>query len=202
MKHIPLLRKEDADPEVKKVWDDQISRMGFDLAILHVTAHASNTFAKWLAFNGTVWEEEKDGMPLLLKEMAVAHAGVLSNSAYEWAHHGVNMLNRGGTQEQFDALLARDPKSDVFDETQNLVLQFTTEVVAEGRPTEATLTAMSEQFTSKQLTQLVFGICVYMMNSRLASLGGCEIGDDEDFGYKLPWAGNLAEKWTAGQKKG
>ena len=178
MKHIPLLRKEDADPEVKKAWD----AMRFDLAIFHVTAHASNTFMKWATFNGTIWQEEEDGMPLVLKEMAVVHASVLSNSSYEWGNHGVSMLHRGGTQEQLDALVARDPKSNVFDETQKLVLQFTTEVVVDGRPTEATLTAMSEQFTSKQLTQLVFGICTYMMNSRLASLGGCEIGDDEDFG--------------------
>ncbi len=178
MKHIPLLRKEDAHPEVKKVWD----AMRFDLAIFHVTAHASNTFAKWLAFNGTVWQEEEDGMPLLLKEIAVVHASVLSSSSYEWGNHGVGILRRGGTQAQYDALVAGHPKSDVFDETQKLVLQFTTEVVVDGRPTQATLTAMSEQFTSKQLTQLVFGICTYMMNSRLASLGGCEIGDDEDFG--------------------
>ena len=39
MKHIPLLPKEDAHPEVKKVWDP----MRFDLAIFHVTVHASNT---------------------------------------------------------------------------------------------------------------------------------------------------------------
>ena len=25
-------------------------------------------------------------------------------------------------------------------------------------------------------------ICAYMANSRLANLGGCEIGDDEDYG--------------------
>ena len=65
------------------------------------------------------------------------------------------------------------------------MLQFTNEVVLEGRPAEPTLTAMSEKFTHKQLTQLVFGICAYMTNSRLASLGGCEIGDDEKFGMTI-----------------
>ena len=109
-------------------------------------------------------------MPLLLKEMAVVHGSVLGNSSYECTNHGVGMLRRGAPQAQYDALVAGYPKSDVFDETQKLVLQFTTEVVVDGRPTQATLTAMSEQFTSKQLTQLVFGICTYMMNSRLASL--------------------------------
>lgn len=178
MKHIPLLAKEDADAEIRKAWE----AMGFDLALFHVTAHASNTFLKWATFNGTIWQEEEDGMPLLLKEMAVVHASVLSNSSYEWGNHGAQMLNRGATQAQLDALVGRDPESDVFDETQKLVLQFTTEVVVDGRASEETMTAMGEQFTAKQLTQLVYGICTYMMNSRLANLGGCEIGDDEDFG--------------------
>ena len=178
MKHIHLLAKEDTDPEIKKAWDD----MRFDLAIFHVCAHASNTFFKWATFNGTVWEEEADGFPLPLKEMAVVQASVLANSSYEWGNHGAMMIRRGARQEQLDALIAGEPKSDVFDETEKLVLQFTNEVVMNGRPSEETLTAMSEKYPNKQVTQLVYAICVYMMNSRLANLGGCEIGDDEDYG--------------------
>ena len=33
-------------------------------------------FQAYSAFNGTVWREEEDGMPLLLKEIAVVHASV------------------------------------------------------------------------------------------------------------------------------
>jgi alkylhydroperoxidase family enzyme len=178
MKHIPLLAKEDADPEIRKAWE----AMGFDLALFHVAAHASNTFLKWAAFNGTIWQDEEDGFPLRLKEMAVVQASVLSNSSYEWGNHGVQMINRGASQAQLDALVEGDSTSGLFDDTEKLVLQFTTEVVMNGRASEATLSAMSEKYTSKQLTQLVYGICTYMMNSRLANLGGCEIGDDEDFG--------------------
>ncbi len=39
-----------------------------------------------------------------------------------------------------------------------------------------------EKFTSKQIVQLIYGICTYRMNSRLANIRGLEIGDDEDFG--------------------
>ena len=180
MKHIPLLPKEEADPELREAWD----AMRFDLAIFHVWAHAPQAFLKYILFNRTVWQEEADGMPLLLKEMAVIHASVLANSSYEWGNHGVSMLRRGGSQAQLEAIITGDLVSDVFDETEKLVLQFTNEVVLDGRPAEPTLTAMSKKFTHRQLTQLVFGICAYMMNSRLASLGGCEIGDDEAYGLK------------------
>lgn len=178
MKHISLLAKEDADSEIKEAWEGR----NFDLAIFHVCAHASNTFLKWAAFNHTIWEEDAGGFPLPLKEIAVVQASVLSNSSYEWGNHGAQMIKRGASQEQLDALIAGDPKSDLFDETEKLVLRFTTEVVVDARPSEGTLTAMSEKYSNKQITQLVYAICVYMMNSRLANLGGCEMGDDEDFG--------------------
>ena len=181
MKHITLLPKEEADPELREAWD----AMRFDLAIFHVWAHAPKAFVNYVKFNHTVWLEEADDMPLLLKEMAVVHASVLANSSYEWGNHGASVLRRGGTQAQLEAIITGDLQSDAFDETQKLVLQFTNEVVLEGRPAEPTLTAMGEKFTSRQLTQLVFGICAYMTNSRLASLGGREIGDDDTFGMKI-----------------
>ena len=180
MKHIPLLPKDEADPELREAWD----AMRFDLAIFHVWAHAPKAFVNYVKFNHTVWLEEADDMPLLPKEMAVVHASVLANSSYEWGNHGASMLRRGGTQAQLEAIITGDLRSDAFDETQKLMLQFTNEVVLHGRPAEPALTAMSEKFTHKQLTQLVFGICAYMTNSRLASLGGCEIGDDEAYGLK------------------
>jgi alkylhydroperoxidase family enzyme len=78
--------------------------------------------------------------------------------------------------------VARQPDSDVFDETEKLILRFTTEVTLDGKASEENLTAMAELYTHKQVSQLVFAICAYMLNSRFANLGGCEKGDDEDFG--------------------
>ncbi len=179
MKHIPLISKQNADPESQKLWK---SMGDFDLALFHLTAHAPSSMEGWMRFGGTIWKEEEGGMPMLLKEMAVVHTSVLSNSSYEWGNHGANMIRRGATQEQLDALVARQPDSDVFNGTEKLVLKFTTEVTLDGKPTEETLTAMAQQFTARQITELVFGICGYMMNSRLANLGGCQLGDDEDYG--------------------
>ena len=177
MKHLPLLSKDEADPEFRHFWDNY----GFDLAIFHVWAHDPESFKNYSAFNHTIWLDTDDGFPLPLKEIAVVQASVLSNSSYEWGNHGSSMIRRGGTQEQLDALIAGNPDADVFDETEKLVLKFTTEVTVDGRPREETLTAMSEKFTHRQIVKLVFAICAYMMNSRLANLGGCEKGDDVDY---------------------
>lgn len=179
MKRIPFIQKDEVEGEAAETWE----ALPFDLALFHIAAHAQNVFASWLTFNGTCWHREPDGMAPLHKEMAVVYASVLSNSPYEWANHSVGILREGGTQEQVDALVEeRNPKSDVFDDTQKLVLQFTDEVVKDGRAAEATLAAMSDTFSNKQIVQLVYAICTYMMNSRIANLGDLKGGDDEDFG--------------------
>ena len=179
MKHIPLLEKDDIkDPEFKAFWENY----QFDLALFHVWAHVPKAFKAYTAFNRTIWEEDDDGFPLLLKEMAVVQASVIANSSYESGNHGASMVRRGGTQEQLDALIAGDTDSDLFSEAEKLVIKFTNEMVVDARPTEETLTAMSETYSNKQISELTWGICAYMTNSRFANLGGCEIGDDEDYG--------------------
>lgn len=179
MKYVPRIEKDEVEPETKEGWNST----SYDLAIFHINAHAENVFVKWRAFNGTAWKQESDEMPKALKEIAVVHASVLSDSSYEWGNHGSQMLLEGSSQEQLDALVVeRNPKSDLFDATEQLVLQFTDEMVKDARPTEATLTAMSEQFTNKDIVKLTYLICIYMMNSRLANIGGLVEGDDEDYG--------------------
>ncbi|MEM7017457.1 MAG: hypothetical protein AAF512_08990 [Pseudomonadota bacterium] len=178
MKHLPLLTTEELDPEIRTT----LEKRGYDLAIFHAIAHWPEAFMKWSALSGTTWVEEDDGFPLLLKEMAVVCTSALSNSSYECGNHGVQMIRRGGTQEQLDAIVAGNIDSNLFDDMQKLVLQFTKEVTLDGKASEASLTEMSKHYNPRQIMQLIVGICMYMMNSRLASACGCELGDDEDFG--------------------
>lgn len=176
MKHIPLLAKEDVvDPALKDKW----FAYPFDLALFHVWAHNPAEFVSYTTFNRTVWTEHEGGMPLLLKEIAVVQVSVIANSSYEWGNHGTQMLRRGGSQEQLDALIAGDVESDLFDETEKLILKFTTEVTVDAMATEETFTAMAELFTPKQIGELTFAIGCYMLNSRFANLAGCVIGDDK-----------------------
>ena len=178
MNKLPLLTKEEVlDPALKEKWENY----PFDLALFHAWAHTPDAFVAYTGFNRTVWTEQEDGMPLLLKEIAVVQASVLSNSSYEWGNHGRGMIRRGGTQAQLDALIAGEADSDLFNDTEKLVLQFSTEVTVDAKPTEKTLTAMSELFTSKQIMQLTFAIGAYMLNSRCANLCGLEDGDDQAY---------------------
>ena len=178
MKHIPRMKKEDAEPEALDVWNE----VSFDLAIFHIFAHSPAVFDKWRKLNRELQQGDEGEIPKLCKEIAIVHASVLSDSSYEWANHGSQMLRAGGTQAQIDALIARTTEADVFDETQKLIIKFTTEIAEQARPTEATLTAMSEKYPNKDIVKLTCLICYYMFNSRIGNLGGLVEGDDEDYG--------------------
>ena len=178
MKKLPLLSKEDVtDPALKEKWESY----PFDLALFHAWAHTPEAFVAYTSFNRTVWTESEGGMPLLLKELAVVQASILSNSSYEWGNHGRGMIRRGGTQAQLDALIAQKINSDLFNETERLIIQFSTEITIDAKPTEKTLTTMAELFTSKQIMELTFAIGAYMLNSRCANLCGLENGDDQEY---------------------
>ncbi len=176
MDKIPLISKEDAGKNAVEAWN----ALPFDLALFHVTAHAEDVFQPWLRFNGA--SNGANTLEPLLRELAIVQASVLSESSYEWGNHGRAALGVGASQEQLDALIrARDIKADVFDESQQLVLRFTTEVAQIGRPSPQVLTGMSERFTTRQIVEFVYSICTYMMNSRLAEVAGLVDGDDAEF---------------------
>ena len=176
MDKIPLISKADAGKNAAEAWN----ALPFDLALFHVTAHAENVFQPWLQFNGA--SNGANTLEPLLRELTIVEASVLAGSSYEWGNHGRAALRAGATQAQLNALIKdRDINAAVFDARQQLVLQFTTEVAQIGRPSAEVLTAMSEQFTTRQIVEFVYSICTYMMNSRLAEVAGLVDGDDAEF---------------------
>ncbi len=176
MDKIPFINQDEVSEKTAAAWN----ALPFDLALFHVTAHAEDVFEPWLRFNRA--SNGANTLEPLLRELAIVQASVLSESSYEWHNHGIGALRAGANQEQLDALIeARDITADVFDSKQQLVLQFTTEVAQIGRPTPKVLTAMSEQFTNRQIVEFVYSICTYMMNSRLAEVAGLVGGDDAQF---------------------
>jgi len=179
MDKIPLVEKHEVDGEAAEAWD----ALPFDLALFHITAHAQNVFQPWLRFNGAAMGQGvMTTLDPLLKELAVVQASVLSRSSYEWGNHGRGALYAGATQAQIDALVKEeDIEADVFNDTQKLVLKFTSEVVTDARPSEETLTTMGKQFANRQIVEFVYAICTYMMNSRLANLGDLKDGDDRKY---------------------
>ncbi len=111
-----------------------------------------------------------------LRELAILRVARLTPGAeYEWVQHVPILLALGGSEAQVAALEADELESEVLGEEGRLVVAFTTQVVREATPDEATFAAMSERFTAAQITQLLLVIGQYMMIGRVMATAQLEV---------------------------
>ncbi|XOV86473.1 MAG: carboxymuconolactone decarboxylase family protein [Pseudomonadota bacterium] len=180
---IPYITREASSARINEIFD----KHPHDIALWRIIAHAQATFEPWMQLNGSIMNNgsprESDIQPTSLRELAVIQTCLLCDSPYEWVAHARNAMHLFKLPlEQIDAVvIERNIESDVLDKDQKLVLRFATEIVEKVRASEATMTAMQERFTQRQIVELTFAIGAYMMNCRLAELGRLDVMADADF---------------------
>jgi alkylhydroperoxidase family enzyme len=93
------------------------------------------------------------------------------------------LLAVGGTDAEVAALAAGDLDADCFADDDRLVLRFTTEVVREAAPAEATWAAVSARFSPREIIELLLVIGQYMMLGRVMATTRLDI--DGPFGVEV-----------------
>jgi 4-carboxymuconolactone decarboxylase len=136
------------------------------LGIFRMVANADGAFVPWLRFGAACLDgREFDG---LLRELAILRVARLTPGAeYEWVQHAAITRAVGGTDEQIAALEADNVEADVLGEDGRLVVRFTTEVVHDATPSDATFAAMAERFTPREIVHLLLVIGQYMTIARI-----------------------------------
>src|SRR4051795_11951175 len=120
------------------------------LNVFRMLAHAETAFRPWLRFGGALLAASE--VDAVQRELAILRVSKLTPGAdYEWVQHVPILLAVGGTEAQAAALAGGDLDADCFDADQKLVLRFTTEVVLQAAPEEATFAAANERFTPRQI---------------------------------------------------
>jgi alkylhydroperoxidase family enzyme len=175
MARLPYLDPADAEPQVAKA----LGRVP-PLGIFRLAANAQGAFIPWLRFGAACLDgSEFDGA---LRELAILRVARMTPGAdYEWVQHVPIALAVGATQEQVDALERDDPEALALGEDGRLVVRFTTEVVRDAAPSEATFAAMAARFSPREIVHLLMAIGNYMLVARImatsqidldAALGG------------------------------
>jgi 4-carboxymuconolactone decarboxylase len=166
---IPVLDPEQADPGVRA----SLERLP-PLAIFGTVANAQGSFVNWLRFGGDCLDAR--WFDPVLRELAILRVARLTPGAvYEWAQHVAILLAVGGSHAQVDALEAEQLDAEALGEDGRLVVAFTTQVVLEATPDEATFAAMSARFTTAEITQLLLVIGQYMMVARVMATAQLEV---------------------------
>lgn len=161
MSRLPELSTAEADPRVRAALEQLPP-----LAVFRVVANAQGTFINWLRFgrnclDGRLFET-------LLRELAILRVARLTPGAeYEWAQHVPILLAVGGSSAQIAALETDDIEAEALGEDGRLVVRFTTQVVLNAAPDDATFNSMSARFTPAEIVQLLLVIGQYMTLARV-----------------------------------
>lgn len=169
MSRLPQLSAADANPQVRSA----LERLP-PLAIFSTVANAQGTFVDWLRFGRDCLDA--DLFDPVLRELAILRVARLTPGAeYEWVQHVPILLAVGGSTEQVAALESDDVEADVLGEDGRLVVRFTTQVVLNARPDQATFESMSARFTTAEIVQLLLVIGQYMMVARVMATAQLEV---------------------------
>ncbi|MGA2454013.1 MAG: carboxymuconolactone decarboxylase family protein [Solirubrobacteraceae bacterium] len=169
MARLPPLDRSDAEPLVRQA----LERLP-QLAIFATVANAQGSFVNWLRFGGDCLDSR--WFDPVLRELAILRVARLTPGAqYEWVQHVPILLAVGGTPEQVAALEADDLEAEALGEDGRLVLRFTSQVVLDATPDDATFAAISARFTPAEITQLLLVIGQYMMVARVMATAQLEV---------------------------
>lgn len=113
-----------------------------------------------------------------LREVLILRVGALSHSEYELHHHRTLARQLGMDDAQIRAIEHGDFAR--LGPEERAVAQFTTEVVEDVSPTDATLAATRALFSDAAIFEMLALIGVHMMTARLAAVGGVAIDDGAD----------------------
>ena len=177
MARLPYVDPESAPEKVRET----LERVP-PLNVFKMLAHAETAFRPWVRFGGALLGASD--VDAVQRELAILRVSKLTPGAdYEWVQHVPILLAVGGTEAQAAALAAGDLTADCFDDDQQLVLRFTTEVVHLAQPEEATWAVVSTRFSPRQIIELLLVIGQYMMIGRVMATTRLDI--DGPFGVEV-----------------
>jgi 4-carboxymuconolactone decarboxylase len=169
MSRIAPLDLSDAHPQVRAA----LERLP-PLQIFATVANAQGSFVNWLRFGGDCLDAR--WFDPVLREIAILRVASLTPGAdYEWTQHVPILLAVGGSEAQVAALEAGEEEADSLGEDGRLIVRFTTQVVRDATPDEATFAHMSARFTRAEITQLLLVIGQYMMVARVMATAQLEV---------------------------
>jgi alkylhydroperoxidase family enzyme len=131
-----------------------------------MVANAQRAFPSFLRFGSAMLDP--DEFDPLLREFAITRVAAMTPGAdYEWVQHAQITLDVGGTQEQLDTIRRGEDDANVLGADGQLVVRFTSQVVRDASPDDATFAAMSARFTPREIMHLLLVIGQYMMLGRI-----------------------------------
>jgi 4-carboxymuconolactone decarboxylase len=146
------------------------------LNIFRMLANADSAFVPWLRWAGALLSDLD--LDPLLRELAILRVAQLTPHAkYEWVQHAPIAKAVGANDEQVAAIEAGRIDGDEFNEVEQVVLRFTTEVVEDVRAGDEAFESLSALLPPRQIVELLMVIGNYMFVARVMATAELEIDE-------------------------
>jgi len=110
-----------------------------------------------------------------LRELVILRVGARSPAAYECQQHVPIARAVGATDEEIAAAMADEASASTFGAREQAILRLTDELLVVPRASDATLAAMREQFSDREVCEAVLTIGYYMMVARFLETTGVDL---------------------------
>lgn len=168
---------EDADEETRELLKPLSRVRGADTRVLNVfgtLGHHPELLRHWLVFAGYLLS--KSTLPARLRELVVLRVGWRCNSPYEWGQH-VWVGRRAGVDDADLARIVAGPDAGGWSDAERAALRAADELIDRHTVTDVAWQALTENFTTQQVLDLVFLVGQYQLVS--AALNACRVERDD-----------------------
>jgi 4-carboxymuconolactone decarboxylase len=167
MRDLSRLTGEDADTAAKQ-------RVGGrDLNLFRVMMHHPELTRRWVVFAGHVLR--KQTLPARERELLILRIGWLNQAEYEWAQH-VEIAKRTGITALEIERVKQGPNAD-WDANDSVLLQAVDDLFENSVVSDSTWAALSVQYSTEQMMDLVFTIGQYNLVSWALNSFGVPLDD-------------------------
>jgi alkylhydroperoxidase family enzyme len=152
-----------------------------ELNIFRMLAHAETAFVPVVRLGGAILTEQQ--LDPKLRELTILQVARLTPAEYEWVQHVPIAKGVGASDAEVGAIERGELEDEALGEDERLVLRFTTDVVTDARPSEATLEAVKGRFPPREIVELLLTIGYYMALARVMETTGLDL--DEPAGMQV-----------------
>jgi 4-carboxymuconolactone decarboxylase len=174
---LPYARLEDLPERARGL----LARLPRPLNIFRMAAHAHTSLRPLISLGASILARHE--LSPKLRELAILRVAHVSDARYEWIQHEALALAVGVSAEQIAVVAAGAITGPEFTAEEVSVLAFADDVIANVRAGDATLTAVREHLSEREVVELVLAVGYYMMLARLMETSGVDL--DEPVGQAL-----------------
>ena len=169
MARLPYVIPEKAPLEVRQTF----AQLPTVLNVFKMIANAETTFRPLVRLGSAILAQQK--LSPKLRELAILRVANLSGCRYEWLQHVSLAMLMGATRSQVDAIEKGTIHSECFDPVDQIVLEFSSEVIRDVRCSDAMLARIRAHLSPQEIVELVIAIGYYMMIARVCETTGVDI---------------------------